>query len=419
MKVAGTGGNCTLASPACSGGTIQNTTGDGISLASTRDVSLSNLRVEDTGRHGIGGTTVTNFALADSIVTSPGDTDDEDGIHFATLGANNLSGTASFQNVAITGMQENGLYIRNESGTLALTVSGSSFSNSFREDGILLETFGTSSLTALVQNSTFSGLASDGIKANANAGTLNVNARGNTFTGCSARCFSNPSDNAISFVSAGSATMKYTIGGTAPGTGNTMNNSHNSAMILQANDRSVMDGRVLNNTITSTTNGNGIDGSLAADDDSRARLLIEGNTVSGQRQGAMFFNANNTGDLDVTLLGNTMNSRPADTTAFENLTVSANGTSVACTNIQNNSVAQGGSNAFGGGVGADAFRLDDDDSPTNSTVRLEQRNSTSSDPAQVVRDNNPASAANGVSISDTITLVPNNTCALPTTTPTP
>ncbi|MDQ3145887.1 MAG: cadherin domain-containing protein [Actinomycetota bacterium] len=420
LKVAGTGGNCTLASPTCSGGTIQNTTGDGISLASTRDVSLSNLRVKDTGRHGIAGTAVTNLSLSNSIVESPGNADDEDGIHFATLGANNLSGAASFQNVAVTGMEENGLYIRNESGTLALTVSDSSFSNSLREDGILLETFGTSSLTALVQNSTFSGLASDGFKANANAGTLNVTAQGNAFTGCSVACFSNPSDNAISFVSAGSATMKYTIGGTASGAGNTMNNSHNSAMILQANDRSVMDGRVLNNTITSTTNGNGIDGSLAADDDSRARLLIEGNTVSGQRQGAMFFNANNTGDLDVTLLGNTMNSRPSDTTAFENLTVSANGTSIACTNIRSNSVAPGGSNAGGLGVSAAAFRLDDDDPPDpNSTVKLERGVSTSNDPAQIVRDNNPTSAANGVSISATITPVPDNTCALPTTTPTP
>ena len=69
-------------------------------------------------------------------------------------------------------------------------------------------------------------------------------------------------------------------------------------MILQANDTSVMHGRVLNNVITGTTNGNGIDGALAADDNSRARLLIQGNTVSGQRQGAMFFNANNTGQLE-------------------------------------------------------------------------------------------------------------------------
>ncbi|MDQ3737727.1 MAG: Ig-like domain-containing protein, partial [Actinomycetota bacterium] len=276
LKVASTGGNCTLATPTCSGGTIQNTTGDGISLASTRDVSLSNMRVKDTGRHGIGGTTVTNFTLSNSIVESPGNADDEDGIHFATLGANNLSGTASFQDVAVTGMEENGLYVRNESGALALTVSGSSFSNSVREDGILLETFGSANMTALVRNSSFSGLASDGWKANANAGTLNATAEGNTFTGLESA--TNPSDNAISFVSAGNAIMRYTIGGTAPGTPNTLDNSHNSAMILQANDSSVMDGRVLNNTITNTTNGNGIDGTLAADDDSRAKLLIQGNT---------------------------------------------------------------------------------------------------------------------------------------------
>ncbi len=413
LNVAGNGGTCTLGTPTCTGGTIQNTTADGVSLANTRDVALSNMRIKDTGRHGLAGTAVTNLSLANSIVESPGNADDEDGLHFAQLGANNLSGTASFQNIAVTGMEENGLYIRNESGTLGLTVAGSSFTNSVREDGILLETFGTATLTPLVQNNTFGGLASDGMKANANDGTLNVTAQGNAFAGCSVGCFSNPSDNAISFVSGGSAVMRSTI------SGNAMNNSHNSAIIVQANDNSFYDTRVLNNTITNTTNGNGIDGALLGDDNATAKALIQGNTVSGQRQGAMFFNGNNTGDLDVTLLNNAMNSRPADTTAFENLTVSANGTSIACTNIQNNSVAQGGSNAGGLGINADAFRLDDDDSPTNSTVKLERRNSASNDPAQVVRDNNPTSASNTVSISDTITLVPNNTCGLPSTTPTP
>jgi hypothetical protein len=407
FTVAGTGGSCTLATPTCSGGTIQNTTGVGISLTSTRDVSLSHLLIRDTGSHGIEGTAVVNFALQSSVVAGAGDADNEDGIHFATAGADNLSGAAAIRDSFVDGHQENGLYVRNDSGTLTLTVANTDFSNSVLEDGILLETFGTASLTALVEDGAFSGLESDGIKANANAGTLNITARDNTFTGDAT------SDNALSFVSAGGATMRYTIAN------NTLNASHNSAMILQANDSSVMHGRVLSNVISGTTNGNGIDGALAADDSSRARLLIDGNTVNGQRQGAMFFNANNTGQLDVTITANTMGSRPADPTTFENLTVSANGTSNVCANIRSNSVALGGSNAGGLGFSADAFRLDDDDTPTNSTLRLERGGSTSADPVQVIRDNNPTSLSNTVSISDTITLVADNTCLLPETAPLP
>ena len=161
-------------------------------------------------------------------------------------------------------------------------------------------------------------------------------------------------------------------------------------------------------------------GTLTADDNSRSRLLIQDNSVSGQRQGAMFFNASNTAQLDVTLTGNTLSTQPANPAAFENLTVGANSSgaeaSNVCTNIRNNSVARGGADAFGAGVPADAIFLNND---AGSTLRLERGTSASNDPAQVVRDNNPASAANGVFTDGTITLVATGTCLLPETAPLP
>ena len=190
-------GTCTLTTPTCSGGTIQNTTGAGIFLTLTRDVSLSHVLVKDTGSHGIEGGAVVNFTLQSSVVDGAGNADNEDGIRFAFVGVSNLSGTAAIRDSFVNGAQENGLYIRNDSGTLLLTVDNTDFSNSVLEDGILLETFGTATLTALVEDGAFSGLESDGIKANANAGTLNITARNNTFTGDAT------SDNALSFVSGG------------------------------------------------------------------------------------------------------------------------------------------------------------------------------------------------------------------------
>jgi hypothetical protein len=411
LKVTGAtpaAGTCTLATPTCSGGTIQSTSGAGIFLTVTRDVSLSHMLIKDTRSHGIEGGAVVNFTLQSSVVDGAGDADNEDGIRFAFADASNLSGTAVIRDSFVNGAQENGLLVRNHNGTLALTVDNTDFSNSLLEDGILLETFGTATLTALVEDGAFSGQESDGIKANANGGTLNVTARNNTFTGDAT------SDNALSFITGGGATMRYTI------SGNTLNTSNNSAMILQANDTSAVHGRVLNNVISGTTNGNGIDAALAADDNSRARLLIQGNTVRDQRLGAMFFSASNTAQLDVTILGNTVSTRPTDATAFENLTVGSNdangGTPIVCTNIRTNSVVRGGSNAGGIGFNADAIFLNDD---PGSTLRLEQGTSTSTDPAQVVRDNNPTSAANGVLTDGTITLVANATCLLPETAPLP
>ena len=153
--------------------------------------------VKDTGSHGIEGGAVVNFTLQSSVVDGAGNADNEDGIRFAFADVSNLSGTAAIRDFFVNGAQENGLYVRNDSGTLRLTVDNTDFSNSVLEDGILLEMFGTATLTALVEDGAFSGLESDGIKANANAGTLNITARNNTFTGDAT------SDNALSFVSGG------------------------------------------------------------------------------------------------------------------------------------------------------------------------------------------------------------------------
>ena len=65
-------GTCTLTTPTCSGGTIQNTTGAGIFLTLTRDVSLSHMLVKDTGSHGIEGGVVVNFTLQSSVVDGAG-----------------------------------------------------------------------------------------------------------------------------------------------------------------------------------------------------------------------------------------------------------------------------------------------------------------------------------------------------------
>jgi len=417
LTVTGTGGTCTIATPTCTGGTIQNTTGDGISLTNTRDVSLSNMRIRATGRHGIGGTSVTNFTFSTGVVDEAGDADNEGAIFFGTIGGANLVGTALIENSAFNAYEEVGVHVRNDSGSLALTVNNSDFTNAKREDGVLLETFGTATVTALVQNSRFSAMASDGITAAANAGTLNFTAQNNTFTGCSVGCFSNPSDNAISVGSTGvnptRTNLKFNLHN------NTMNDSHNSAIIFNINGHSANDGRVTNNTITNTTNGYGIDGTLAADGNPdgtnpNTKLLISGNAVSGQRQSAMFFNANNAANLDATILSNTMNTRPADATAFENLQVTTNGTSNVCADIRANSIARGGSNAGGIGFDAASTFLDDD---ATTTFRLERGISTSSDPATVYLANNPS--ANGVLISEVITLVDNGTCQDPATTPAP
>ncbi len=65
LAVTGTGA-------ANSGGTIQNTTGAGISLTSTLSPTFNDINVQSTGGSGINGTDVTNFTLTNSTINNSG-----------------------------------------------------------------------------------------------------------------------------------------------------------------------------------------------------------------------------------------------------------------------------------------------------------------------------------------------------------
>ena len=63
-----------------SGGLITNTTGVGISLTSTR-ASFTQLRISNTGGHGINVSSVTNFTYQDASIVNAADGNDEQAIN--------------------------------------------------------------------------------------------------------------------------------------------------------------------------------------------------------------------------------------------------------------------------------------------------------------------------------------------------
>ncbi len=153
----------------CNGGTIQNTTGDAVRLNSATNVTLknmnfsnvattdggacdnvlntdcnaaidmqtvtgvtlNNLNINGTGEGGINGHTVTNFSLADSLVTNTGNAEREHGVRFTQL-----LGTASITNSTISNSAERNMQVNNTSGNLTATISGSTFQNSGRFDDV-------------------------------------------------------------------------------------------------------------------------------------------------------------------------------------------------------------------------------------------------------------------------------------------
>ncbi|MBE1205073.1 inverse autotransporter beta domain-containing protein [Aminobacter carboxidus] len=174
-----------------SGGTIQNSTGTGVLLTSTQSVNLGYMNILNSADDGIGGTSVTDFALNRSTLTNNGNAIGDAGIDFGGVGTvspNGLFGTASITNSTITTSYEKNVSIRNSNGTLALTVSNSTFSNTSAkvdsDDGLFLEAGGTATITANVTNNTFTANRGDHFQAAAlNSGNLNIKFTGNTLNG--------------------------------------------------------------------------------------------------------------------------------------------------------------------------------------------------------------------------------------------
>ncbi len=170
------------------GGVIQNTTGDGVALNNTKNVTLQNMTIGDTtasaadsgdainkigddgidatnvtglmlknvtiartATHGVRGTNVTNFTMDDSQNFNAGDADGENGIYFSELRGDNFIRRSLFD-----AFNETGVEVVNASGTVDITFDDTTFQDNINtvgnagEEAILLVANGTAEIIALV-----------------------------------------------------------------------------------------------------------------------------------------------------------------------------------------------------------------------------------------------------------------------------
>jgi VCBS repeat-containing protein len=186
LTVTGTG-------TAGSGGTIQSSAGNGITLASTSSPSFTDMVIKNNAADGINGSQVNGLTLASSTVSGNGtkanvSVENNDGLDFSPNGTgspNGLTGTVSITNSTITGSADNNAVISDSSGTLNLTVTGSTFSNDQTNDGIHIDSNGTTNATVSVTGSTFTNSIGDHFQFSTNAvatGTNSVTFSNNTLT---------------------------------------------------------------------------------------------------------------------------------------------------------------------------------------------------------------------------------------------
>ncbi|TQM54609.1 beta strand repeat-containing protein [Humibacillus xanthopallidus] len=164
------GGNTSLGGNA-SGGTIQNTTGPGVSLTSTSSVSLNNLTVSNTpGASGIKGTGVAGFSFTYGTVTGSGSAGGgaagavASNIAFDGTGdgISNVSGAVTVSNSVLTSGYNHGLTIYNNSGVIStLTVTGNTITSAATAagsigSGVLVQEFGSAGTGATITTGSIS-----------------------------------------------------------------------------------------------------------------------------------------------------------------------------------------------------------------------------------------------------------------------
>ncbi|NOT53275.1 MAG: hypothetical protein HOP18_01590, partial [Deltaproteobacteria bacterium] len=170
LTVSGTGS-------AGSGGTIANktgadgstSTGIGVYLNNTRNVSLGRMQLNDFQNFAIRGSNVVGFSMSNTVIntavaTNANGTNDVPPFNEGNISFTNLTGAASLSNCTISRGFADNFRLVNSSGTLNRlvfdTVTMGANSNS-GNDSILIEGTSNATLNVTVQNSTFTGAAGD------------------------------------------------------------------------------------------------------------------------------------------------------------------------------------------------------------------------------------------------------------------
>ncbi|WP_165371667.1 beta strand repeat-containing protein [Pseudolysobacter antarcticus] len=178
----GTTNTCKTGTTACSGGTIQKTTGDGISLTSTK-VNLASMWIKNNANSGIKGTSVSGFKANDLLIqNNTNATGEQAGILLNDL----LDASALVTRAEVSGSTEDNIRVHNSatSGTItfdACTIKDNSTASG--NNGVFLQTNTTGSLTGTVQNSTLTGNRAIALSADSGDGSsLNATFLNNTVT---------------------------------------------------------------------------------------------------------------------------------------------------------------------------------------------------------------------------------------------
>jgi len=323
------------------GGTIQNTTSDGISLTSTLSPSFTGLIIKNTSGSGVKGTTVTNFSFVNGSIDNSGTGGgaNTSNIAFNTAVAgteNNVSGTLTITGNSLTNALWHGVDIQNFNGTISNanissnTVTSSTNAAATNGSGIRLLALGSTGNVANVTTATIAsnvisnfpsggGIIAQGGNASSSgpAGTFGtpgtgnvISITGNQVKGQSPANEMNGSAITASVAGKGQANFDVSTNGTVA---NPITNMLGTAILLGGNGDTTSTFTVNNNVIVAnnTVASNGIGGgtgvTFGSSDTPNMTVTITSNSISAtDGNGILTVARGATGTLKVKIQNNTV-----------------------------------------------------------------------------------------------------------------
>ena len=332
------------------GGTIMHAAGnnDAILLNNATNVTLRNMLVDNSGRHGIHLVGSNGFTLANSRVEDAGNGDNEHGLFFE-----NVTGTNTVDGSTITRAANDLFRINNVNTNATINVqNASTFADTngvgplFGNDGILLAVQGTSVVTLNVNDSFFDALFGNAVQVGNSiegasfpaSGTVSFNADNNTMT-------ANPADlnKATNFAVSGQDSLTINLDWTR----NTFTGTKGPGTLqVDANDTSTVRGRLgragLGNTLNNT-NTEAI--GLTLDESATMTLIVEANDINtSQSDGILVANFGGASpgpaDLDLTLRNNSIDMHNQGAGFFAGISVFGTGAAGGgtCLNFVGNTI---------------------------------------------------------------------------------
>lgn len=393
-----------------SGGTVQNATGNAIYVANTHGLSLSHMIFQTPGGNGITGGPVSDFTFTDLQINNAGG---------RGIALTDATGAGVITQTSISDPQMGSTFV-NSMGVLNLEVSNSSFTGvaTAGAEGALDITIGaTGSLDAVLDGTTISGNAGRGVRLSTNDGsTASLRINGGSFD-----------DNLVHAVvsSMGTSDVELVIDGATFNAGSggvsvlAQASSHVRAQVsnddltaltgyglqLFSYDTSVLDGRVIDNTVQAAVGG--IQAGEGDASDLNVWVVHNDVTTTGGK-GIVLYAGNkvpSTGEANVHISDNVV----ATAGAYVPIALAHGQATQLCASVTGNLTTSGASV----GVGLEQSGL-------STNTRLERLNggaATVTDPSVVqayLAAENPDAPYTDATLVTAVDGVPTGTCTLPT-----